>query len=116
MKEHSFVTASLVLGVLAIVTTIMMTVYLPFILGGIAIILAILSRGNNKTFAVQAKTGIILATVGIMLNIIIIGGSVLAVIYIPEMREQFNVVFEQTYGQSFQEMLEAIRNGGTINI
>ena len=43
-NSNGFVTAAFTCGILAIVTTICMTVYLPFIFGGLSIIFGVLSK------------------------------------------------------------------------
>lgn len=109
--RQSLITAALVLGGLSIVSTIMMTVYLPFILGGIGIILAILSKGQDLKMEKHAKTGMLLSIAGVILNICIIFGAFYTVFHNPEVNKEFNQVFEQMYGESFDDMLEDFRNG-----
>jgi len=114
--NQSLVNAAMILGILAIVTTFIMTVYLPFVLGGIAIMLAILSRRKDGKLHKQAKLGIGLAIIGMVLNTILVSTSLYTVFTNPKAKEEFNTVCEQMYGMSFDEMMEAIENGEQIDI
>lgn len=69
---RSLATASFVLGILSLITCFLFTVYLPFILGSIAILLALLSKGQSPRLAGKAKTGICFGLLGIFLNIVLI--------------------------------------------
>lgn len=69
---RSLATASFVLGILSLITCLLFTVYLPFILGSIAILLALLSKGQSPRLAGRAKIGICLGLLGILLNIALI--------------------------------------------
>ena len=111
-SNQSLYTAAFVLGILTIVTTLMMTVYVPLILGGIAIIIAIISRADNEKLNRQASLGMKLAICGLILDIVLIGGSFYAVFTNPDARQEVNSTFEQMYGQSFDELLEEIVQGG----
>ena len=113
--NQSMYTAALILGVITLVSAVMMTVYLPFVFGGLSIIFGILSRGQNRKLPGQAKTGIIIAVAGLVLNIGIIAGSFYLVFNNPEVRKQFDITFEQMYGESFDEMMEDIKNGRELD-
>ena len=102
---QGLITASLILGVISIITTVMMTVYLPLIFGGIAIILAILSRGADGKLPKLSRTGVILAVIGILLDIAIICGSFYALFHNSVLRAQVNQAVEEIYGISFDDML-----------
>jgi len=97
--------ACFVLGILTIVTAIMMTVYIPFVLGGVGIILGILSKGQLLHLPKQAEIGISAAIVGLVLNIVIMVSSFYTVFTNPEAYSQFNSTFEQVYGESFEDAL-----------
>ncbi len=98
-------TASLVLGALSVLTAVIGTVYLPFILGGISIVLAILSRDGEGKMHFRARVGILAAVFGIILNIVIVSVSVYSVFHDPEQYAAFNSVFERVYGESFSDFL-----------
>lgn len=112
--NQGFVTASLILGILTVMTAVMMTVYIPFILGGISIILAILSKGKLPRLPKMAQKGIIISIAGIILNIVIVVGSFYTVFHNPQARAEFDTMFEQVYGESFDEMVQDIQNGNYV--
>lgn len=101
--SNSFATAANVLGIIAIVTAIFGTVYPPFILGGLAIILGWLSHGGEERLSKLAKTGIITASIGLVLNLVVITISIYAVFTVPEYKQELNRIYEEIYGQSFDE-------------
>lgn len=53
----SFATASMILGIIAIISAFFGTVYPPIICGGLAVILGLLSKGNDKAMLPNAKVG-----------------------------------------------------------
>ena len=114
--NQGLVNAAMVLGILAVVTTFIMTVYLPYIFGGIAIMLAILSRKKDGILPKQSKLGVTLAIIGMIVNTVVVSTSIYTVFTNPEIKEEFNAVCEQMYGQSFDEMMETIKEGGEIKI
>ena len=95
--------ASFVLGIAAIVSAIMMTVYLPFILGGISIVLALLSKGYENKMAGSAKAGIVCAVVGLVLNVLVVSVSLYTVFTDARVFRQFDSMYEQFYGDSFSD-------------
>ena len=106
-NSNGFVTAAFTCGILAIVTTICMTVYLPFIFGGLSIIFGVLSkREPNVPMLTKAKTGIICGVGSLVLNLALIVFCVNMVMTNPEYRNQLNEACEEMYGYTFDEMLE----------
>lgn len=102
------ITAAMVLGIAAIISAVLMTVYFPFILGGIAIILAILSKGYGNKMHSKAKTGIICAIIGITFNLFIVIGSLYTVFSNPTVFREFDAIYEQFYGESFTDMYKEL--------
>lgn len=109
--NRALYTASLVMGIITLITAVMMTVYIPFICGGVGIILAILSRQPGQALHKHAQLGILLAVIGIILNVIIVSTSVYAVFTNPDLKQQLNDTFVQMYGVSFDDMLYEIMQG-----
>lgn len=109
-------TASMILGIVAIISTFLLTVYVPFIAGGCSIMLGILSRGQLPKLPDKARIGITTAIIGMVLNIAIVGGSFYAVFTNPELKTQFDAAFEEMYGESFEDMIEDMKNGEEIEI
>ena len=83
--------------------------YTSIILGGVAIVLALLSKGVMKTFLPQAKKAIVLGSVGVVLGYFMMITSIHTVLNDPEQRQQLNIMSEQMYGTSFDEMLNDIK-------
>ena len=108
------ITASMVLGVLTVATAILGTVYLPFMLGGVAIIMGILSRDESGRPDFKAKIGIMLGALGIVLNIVVVATSVYTVFNNPEQYEAFDSVFERVYGEDFATFMQ--ENGISVTI
>ena len=102
------ITAAMILGVTSIVSAFMMTVYFPFILGGISIIMALLSKGHEQKMVSKAKMGIVCSIVGIVLNIIIVIGSVYIVFSSEATFQQFDRLYESIYGESFSDTYEEL--------
>lgn len=100
---NGLVNAAFILGIAAIVSAIMMTVYFPFILGGISIILALLSKGYEDKMAGPAKTGIVCSIIGLVLNILIVSISLHTLFTDARAFQQFDNMYEQIYGDSFTD-------------
>ena len=91
-------TVSMLLGLGSIFT--ILTVYFPLILGSIAILFAVLSKGYGKKMLVSAKVGIGTAIGGMVLVITMIG-SIVAVIF--SLSGDDLIRFGQTMDQQFEE-------------
>ena len=59
----SFASAALTCGILSIILSI--TMFLPFIFGGMGIFLAIMSRGRDCRFSSRSKAAIVCSVIGI---------------------------------------------------
>ncbi len=105
-KHVNMATVALVLGLISVPFCFFL--YTGIILGGIAIVFAILSRGTAKKLLPQAKKGIIYGSIGIVLGYGIIISNVHTVMTDPSYREQLNRMSEQYYGESFDDMLKEI--------
>lgn len=100
------------LGAFSIFCAVFSVFFGSFICGGLAIVLAILSKGYNTKMEKNAKIGIVTGIIGVVLQISVLGFSIYNVIHVPEFREQFNSIYEQMYGEpvddSINEMLDEI--------
>ncbi len=99
-------TVALVTGLISIPFCFFMNI--GVILGGVAIVIALLSRGSAKKLLPQAKRGIIYGSIGVILGYCIFISNIHTVLTDPEYREQLNVMSEQMNGVSFDEMLEEL--------
>ena len=84
-----------------------------FICGGMAIILAFLSKGYNTKMERNAKFGLVAGIIGIVLQISTLIVGVYNIINVPEYREQFNSLYEQMYGapadDSINDLLDQLQ-------
>lgn len=98
------------LGIFSIFCAVFSVFFGSFICGGLAIILAILSKGYHTKMEKNAKIGIAAGIIGIVLQIFLLAFSVYNIIHVPEFREQFNSLYEHMYGEpvddSINEMLD----------
>lgn len=106
---NGFAIAAMILGISAIITAFMLTVYLPFILGSLSIVMAILSRSGLTGLQSKAKAGIICSVVALLLNIGIVGYSFSIIFNNPELIMQtatmYDEMIEQMYGVPSEEIL-----------
>ncbi len=109
-KGDSMATASMILGIITLASMLILQFTIPFVLGGIGIVLAILSRGSAKHLAGKAKAGLICCIVGLSLDIVLIVSAVCLVLALPhlpkEYQEEVNKACEEQYGVSYDEMME----------
>lgn len=110
-QPNGFATASMVLGILAFISVFTMTVFPPLILGGLSIILGLLSRGSERKPGGNALIGIIVSTCALIINLSLCVTSFYAVFSNPEMtKEYFHTIseaYEQMTGIPFDELLES---------
>lgn len=108
-QSGGFANAAMVLGIISIVTAAIMTVYPPFILGSLAILFAILSKGRAPKLAAQAKAGIICAITGLSVNVCIIAFSFFYIFSNPDMLRETAQIYdnmcEQIYGMPSEEVI-----------
>lgn len=97
---------SLVLGLISIPMCFFL--YTGIILGGLAIVFAILSKGTTQKLLSQAKKGILYGTLGIVIGYSVIAYNVHAVLTKPEYRQELNRMSEQINGVSFDDMLKEL--------
>ncbi len=109
----SLANASMVLGIISIVSCFTFTVYPAFILGSIAIVLALLSKGTRQKLFSKAKTGILCAVIGLSVNTVLVTSCMYLFFTNPEVRRDINRTVERQYGVSFDELMDdIIKNNG----
>ena len=97
---------ALVMGLISVPLCFFM--YTGIILGGIAVVFALLSKGTAQKLLPQAKKGIIYGTIGIVLGYAILVTSVHTMLTNPVAHDQLNRTSEQIYGESFDDMLKEL--------
>ncbi len=105
-KHVNMATMALILGLISIPFCFFL--YTGIILGGMAIVFAILSKGTADKFLRQAKKGIIYGTIGIVLGYGIFVSNIHTLMTNPSYRQELNRVSEQVNGVSFDDMLKEL--------
>ncbi len=104
---NPFAKASLIMGIISILTMITGVLPLPF--GALGILFAVLSHKKKKPLETPAFIGAITSTIGMSLSIVLIAISAAmlpTMLRSPQYREQLNNDVESMYGISFDELLE----------
>ncbi|MBQ0027781.1 MAG: hypothetical protein KBS96_04185 [Lachnospiraceae bacterium] len=116
VKPNSFSTAAQICGIIAIISVFTMTIYPAMILGSLAIIFAILSKGSERKYSDRAKTGITAGIIALGMDIALVAATFMLIFSNGEFKKQLNDACEQMYGQTFDEMLEdAMRGESTFD-
>lgn len=121
--NNGFAFAALILGVCSLLS--LFTVYLPLILGSLAIIFAILSKGYGKKMVTAAKVGFGTA-IGSLSFLVCLIGAVLGSIYLllasytpaqliklgrnmdDQIESQIGMSTEDMFGTSYEELMEML--------
>ena len=93
------------LGIFAIICAIFSIFFGSFICGGLAIVLAILSKGYDTKMEKKAVIGLVAGCVAIVLQISSLAFSIYNIIHVPEYREIFNSMYEQINGEPVDESI-----------
>lgn len=102
-----FLTASAIFGVLALLSSI--TIFLPFVFGGLSILFAVLSHRHKEPLPTPALIGSITSVIGIVFASCIL---IVTILELPDMLrdEQYRAFLNETYksinGITFDEQLE----------
>lgn len=111
-KGDSMAAVSMILGIITLISLLLLRLFIPFFLGGVGIILAILSKGGAKKMTGKAKAGMICCITGLALDVVLCVSAVWLVFSLPrlspELTEEMNRICEEQYGVSYDEMMEEI--------
>lgn len=91
------------LSFFAAITMLFGTMIFPFILGGLSIIFAVLSKGRNLKYQMSAKIALIVSCFALIGNTAYIGVVGYNIAFNTEYRQQLNETFEQIYGMDLEE-------------
>lgn len=98
---------SLFLGIGTLFTSL--SVFLPMILGCLAIVFALLSKGYGKKMLTQAKVGFGCGLAGLSLVIVMLASTYVMLFSNPDMLteigQQYDAAYEDIYGQSMEDEL-----------
>ncbi len=111
-KGENMASASMILGIITLVSLLLLRLSLPFLLGGVGIILAILSKGGARKMVGKAKAGMICSITGLVLDVAFCVFAVWLVFALPKLSpsltEEVNKMCEEQYGVSYYEMMDEI--------
>ena len=93
------------LGIFSIFCAFFSIFFGAFICGGMAIILAFLSKGYDTKMVRNAKIGLVTGMIGIVIQLSTLTVGVYNIINIPEYRESFNSLYEQIYDTPVDESI-----------
>ena len=77
VPANAFAKASMTIGGIALVSVFTFTIFPAIILGSLALILALMSRGAELSFHPKAKTGILLTVISLFANVALVGESIM---------------------------------------
>lgn len=121
---ESLATASFVIGIISLVS---MLCCCPFVFSAIGIVLALLSKGAEKTLRPRAKAGLIMSIIGIAVSLVLTAFTIAlpVVMYTtnPEFRKNFDdamvnsleqdeELYRQMYGDEAYDQMMDIFGGG----
>ncbi len=101
-RDH-FAIASLLMGIFAILLSCTVVFSLP--LAGLSFLFAALAYRKGKLKKYNALGGIILSCVALIATSVLFIYTVTSDVFLSTYREQMNIVSEQLYGISFDELL-----------
>ena len=97
-------------GLFALFSGFILPIVVPGILAGIAIVLAIISKGRHSSFPRKARNAVIMGVITLVINIAIIGVScfqILQALNNEDTMNELNEMMENYYGYSFDDLLES---------
>ena len=106
-RKNPFSKASLIMGIIALLT--IATGVLPLVFGALGILFAILSHRKGKPLTTSALWGAVTSTIGVSIAIVMF---VVTIIMLPTLlkdpayREQINTFSQSIYGVPFDQVLE----------
>ena len=104
---------SMSLALMAIFSSFVFPVALPYIFGSVAIVLAVLSKGRRYTFPRRSRSAVIVASIAIAVNTAMIISSILYIMRVmkdPQLQEQFSQNLYQMYGITFEDLMRQLVN------
>ena len=111
IPANAFARASLTIGVIALISVFTFTIFPAVILGSLALILALLSRGAELNFHKTARDGILMSVLALVANVVLVGGTCFLILGDTPYHEELNATYEEMFGMSYDEILEGIMDG-----
>jgi hypothetical protein len=114
-KEHNtmnprvaFATAAFIIGLIS--AALLLSVYFAIILGGIAIVMAFLSRDSSGKLLPQARRAIIFGSIGLIGGYFLLVQAVVSMFVDPEVRSLVNQYSLAISGESFDDTIKDLEN------
>ena len=108
---NSFARISVILGGVALASVFTFTIFPAVILGSLSLVLALLSRGKELTFHPSAKSATILASIALVANVALVGGTVYTILGDSPMHDELNETYEEMFGMTYDEILQGVMDG-----
>ena len=108
-----------VLAMLSLLSTVFLPVILPFIFASIAIVLAIISKGRQKSFSSGARRAFTVGIVSLVLNAAVCATAVYGfhmILHDADARAEANRLMESMYGYSFDDLMEQVMDEYGIDV
>lgn len=102
---------AMILGLIAFFIAFTCMIYPAAMLGGVAIVLAVLSRGRGRRFDGTAKVGLWSGIAALIVNVAIIAGVVALIFSNGEFKNMMNEACREMYGQTFDDMVDDAMDG-----
>ena len=112
----SYGSASMVLGVGAAITTVMMTGIFPLILAPLAMIFGILSKGAEKKLTGSGRHGFLLAAGALAADLVLLSFSAHSLMTDADAHSTLNRMSVNLYGISFDDTMESLEKELGISI
>jgi len=108
-KKNSFATASMILGILALLT--IATVFLPLPLAALGILFASLAHRKGRKRDLSCIAGLATSVIALVISLSFMVSSIAMIptlLTTPEYRQQLDEISEGLYGESFDDMVEEL--------
>lgn len=109
--DNGFQKAAGIMGIASLITSFLGLITVPMILGGLAVILALLSRGRGSMSG-RAVMGLSCGAAAIILNILIIFFAVYMFLFNVQYRKLVDEQSMKMYGYTITDMLEESMGDG----
>ncbi len=108
-KKSAFSNASMLLGIFALLS--LATVFLPLPLAALGILFAFLTHRKGQKRELSCLVGLVSSSAALIISVFTIIASLAmlpTMLKSPEYRKQLDVLSEQLYGESFDDMVETL--------
>lgn len=112
-KQH-LISWTIGLGAFSLVSTMLMTVFLPLITAPLAILFGIFSKGKDRKMDRRAKHGVTAAIIAICINLGLVAFSVSSLFTNTAVQQQMDRLMQQMYGVSLQEFFDELEQSTGI--